>query len=127
MTLEDQPPVVGGTTAIRNGTYVTEERTPGPVLPHRPDGALTLASILHDTYGCRITCRGGRLADDRHPSHAEAYLDTATRVLASLDAEGWDLIRKDFLLTEERAAEVLEENESLKSRVRDLEEALEWK
>lgn len=56
------------------------------------NGASALASILHDTYGCRITCRGGRLADDRHPSHAEAYLDTATRVLASLDAEGWTLV-----------------------------------
>jgi len=56
------------------------------------NGALSLASILHDTYGCRITCRGGRLADDRHPSHAEAYLDTAAAVLASLDAVGWTLV-----------------------------------
>ena len=57
------------------------------------NGALALASILHDTYGCRITCRSGRLANDRHPSHAEAYLDTATAVLASLDAAGWALVR----------------------------------
>jgi len=45
------------------------------------NGAAALASILHDTYGCRITCRGGRLANDRHPSHAEAYLDTAAAIL----------------------------------------------
>jgi hypothetical protein len=44
-------------------------------------GAAALAALLHDTYGCRITCRGGRLADDRHPSHTEAYLDTAERLL----------------------------------------------
>jgi len=28
--LEDQPPVPGGTTAIRDGQYVREERAPGP-------------------------------------------------------------------------------------------------
>jgi len=43
-----------------------------------------LATVLHDIYGCRVTCRGGRLADDRHPSHTEAYLDTADRVIASV-------------------------------------------
>ena len=31
--LEDQPPVPGGTTAIRGGKYVTEERAPGPPSP----------------------------------------------------------------------------------------------
>jgi len=49
MTLEDQPPVVGGTTAIRDGQYVREERTPGPVLPHRPmtdNGLSALAAAL---------------------------------------------------------------------------------
>jgi hypothetical protein len=40
-----------------------------------------LALKLHDTYGCRITCRGGRLADDRHPSHMEAYRVPATGIL----------------------------------------------
>ena len=30
--LEDQPPVPGGTTAIRDGQYVTEDRAPGPRL-----------------------------------------------------------------------------------------------
>ena len=46
----------------------------------------TLANVLHDMYGCRVTCRGGRLADDRHPSHTEAYLYTAERVLAGIDS-----------------------------------------
>jgi len=32
--LEDQPPVPGGTTAIRDGQYVTEERAPGPPSRH---------------------------------------------------------------------------------------------
>lgn len=40
-----------------------------------------LAIKLHDTYGCRITCRGGRLANDRHPSHMEAYRAPATGIL----------------------------------------------
>lgn len=31
--LEDQPPVPGGTTAIRDGGYVREERAPGPPSP----------------------------------------------------------------------------------------------
>ena len=59
------------------------------------NGAAALASILHDIYGCRITCRGGRLADDRHPSHAEAYLDTARAVLDALDGVGWRLTARD--------------------------------
>ena len=33
--LEDQPPVPGGTTAIRDGQYVTEERAPGPPTPEK--------------------------------------------------------------------------------------------
>jgi hypothetical protein len=33
--LADQPPVPGGTTAIRDGQYVKEERAPGP--PRGPD------------------------------------------------------------------------------------------
>ena len=43
-----------------------------------------VAAFLHDEYGCRITCRGGRLADDRHPSHNEAYRDQAERLVAAL-------------------------------------------
>jgi hypothetical protein len=60
-------------------------------------GHRALAAILHDTYGCRVTCRGGRLADDRHPSHTEAYLDTAARILAALDAAGWTLVNEETL------------------------------
>ena len=41
-----------------------------------------LALKLHDTYGCRYTCRGGRLAEDRHPSHMEAYRKPALDILA---------------------------------------------
>ena len=44
-----------------------------------------IAAFLHDEYGCRITCRGGRLADDRHPSHNEAYLAQAERLRAALE------------------------------------------
>jgi hypothetical protein len=42
-----------------------------------------VAAFLHDQYGCRVTCRGGRLADDRHPSHNEAYRDQAERLVAA--------------------------------------------
>jgi hypothetical protein len=52
-----------------------------------------LAAALHDMLGCRITCRGGRLANDRHASHSEAYLDSAERLLAALD--GWTLLSND--------------------------------
>ena len=31
--MKDQPPVPGGTTAIRGGQYITEERAPGPPTP----------------------------------------------------------------------------------------------
>jgi hypothetical protein len=48
-------------------------------------GVERIAAFLHDEYGCRITCRGGRLADDRHPSHNEAYLDQAGRLRAALE------------------------------------------
>lgn len=43
-----------------------------------------VAAFLHDEYGCRMSCRGGRLADDRHPSHSEAYRDQAERLVAAL-------------------------------------------
>lgn len=46
-----------------------------------------VAALLHDEYGCRITCRGGRLADDRHPSHNEAYRDQAERLVAVIGDE----------------------------------------
>jgi len=41
--LEDQPPVPGGTTAIRDGQYVTEERAPGPPSPSHPPEPATAA------------------------------------------------------------------------------------
>ena len=92
-------------------------------------GALALASILHDTYGCRITCRGGRLANDRHPSHAEAYLDTASAVLASLGAAGWRLVRSTpaSVQLDEIEARYKEDVEASNARIRELEEMLEWK
>jgi len=31
--IDDQPPVPGGTTAIRHGQYVREDRAPGPPSP----------------------------------------------------------------------------------------------
>lgn len=55
MTLEDQPPVPGGTTAIRGGKYVTEERAPGPPNPFhgfQPGG------------GCMSRCRCGKTFSD---------------------------------------------------------------
>jgi len=33
--MEDQPPVPGGTTAIRDGQYVKEERAPGSPIPEK--------------------------------------------------------------------------------------------
>jgi hypothetical protein len=46
--------------------------------------AAALAEQLHKQFGCSITCRGGRLANDGHPSHAEAWSDTADAILAAL-------------------------------------------
>ena len=47
----------------------------------------------------------------------------AAAILAALD--GWTLIRDDFLLTEERAASVLEENEAMKAEIARLRAALD--
>lgn len=56
------------------------------------DPTAALSEQLHRQFGCRITCRGGRLADDGHPSHGEAWSDTAAAIIAALDAAGWTLI-----------------------------------
>jgi hypothetical protein len=87
------------------------------------NGAAALASILHDIYGCRITCRGGRLADDRHPSHAEAYLDTARAILDALDSAGWRLTARDKTSPNERTIATL--RAALEGAVAELEKPTE--
>ena len=43
---EDQPPVPGGTTAVREGRYVTEERAPGPRLIKTPEEAAAVTGSI---------------------------------------------------------------------------------
>jgi len=65
--IEDQSPVPGGTTAIRDGRYVTEERAPGPEIA-RYRKALEVEQAL--------------AAEDR--SKYEAALDRLQRALDGL-------------------------------------------
>ena len=71
--------------AIRILAIEDEAEARAPSAPPETLGVERIAAFLHDEYGCRITCRGGRLADDRHPSHNEAYLDQAERLRAALE------------------------------------------
>jgi len=80
--LEDQPPVPGGTTAIRGGQYVTEERAPGPPSPHPIDWmghpierhATDRDHIEADGWHCTI-CGQSVDFDDGHPYHDDLAIE----------------------------------------------------
>ena len=90
-----------------------------------------LAAILHGIYGCRITCRGGRLADDGDPAHAEAYLDTAAFIIEKLPpdwcghdpidvADGSEALTTAYMVGYERGKDAAD---ATTARLRRIEEA----
>jgi len=77
----------GGRTAINLPNLDAVISLAQPAAPAEGLDVERIAAFLHDEYGCRITCRGGRLADDRHPSHNEAYRGQAECLRAALTPE----------------------------------------
>jgi hypothetical protein len=75
-----------------------------------------LAEKLHDMLGCRVSCRGGRLANDKHPSHVEAYIPEAKRLLDSLP--DWSLAPKNAKLR--RNAIMVEQEALIASQDREI-------